>query len=238
MVANELVSGRSIRCWQDDFGAAPPFRVDPNVLFVAFYAPAELSCFLALGWPLPARIVDLYTEFRAETNRLPLPIGRGLLGALSHHGISSVSPAEKKTMRDLVLRGGPWTEPNAATFSTIARATLTAWARSWSGCFRHPAHPPGLRSSTVARPIRCRGGAHGAHRNSDRRAHDRRASATTGAPSSWGLIADIDKDYGVFEGTTFKAGLFASWLDAEGIAWPRTHHRPPAARSRHLPRHG
>ena len=37
-----------------------------------------------------------------------------------------------------------------------------------------------------------------------------------------GLIADIDKDYGVYERTTFKAGLFAAWLDAEGIAWPRT----------------
>ena len=79
----------------------------PQRLFVAFYAPAELSCFLALGWPLPARIVDLYTEFRAETNGLPLPIGRGLLGALSHHGISSITSAEKKTLRDLVLRGGP-----------------------------------------------------------------------------------------------------------------------------------
>ena len=53
------------------------------MLFVAYYAPAELSCFLALGWPLPARILDLYIEFRAETNGLALPIGRGLLGALS-----------------------------------------------------------------------------------------------------------------------------------------------------------
>jgi DNA polymerase I len=36
MVANELVSGRSIRLWQDDFGDTPPFRTDPDVLFVAF----------------------------------------------------------------------------------------------------------------------------------------------------------------------------------------------------------
>ena len=37
-----------------------------------------------------------------------------------------------------------------------------------------------------------------------------------------GLIADIDKDFGVYEGTVFKSGLFAAWLAAEGIEWPRT----------------
>jgi DNA polymerase-1 len=110
LVANELVSGRSIRLWQGDFGTAPPFRTDAGVLFVAYYAPAELSCFLALGWPLPARILDLFIEFRAETNGLALPIGRSLLGALSHHGISSITSDEKKSIRDLVLRGGPWAE--------------------------------------------------------------------------------------------------------------------------------
>jgi hypothetical protein len=109
MVANELVSGRSLRLWQDDLQDVP-FRTDPGVLFVAYYAPAELSCFLVLGWPLPARILDLYTEFRVETNGLTLPIGRGLLGALSHHGIPSITSDEKKSMRDLVLRGEPWTD--------------------------------------------------------------------------------------------------------------------------------
>ena len=44
---------------------------------------------------------------------------------------------------------------------------------------------------------------------------------------NWGrikgdLIAAIDKDYGVFEGTTFKAGLFAGYLVDNGIDWPRT----------------
>jgi hypothetical protein len=35
------------------------------------------------------------------------------------------------------------------------------------------------------------------------------------------LIADIDADYGVFEGRTFKADLFAKWLAGAGIPWPR-----------------
>jgi hypothetical protein len=49
------------------------------------------------------------------------------------------------------------------------------------------------------------------------------------------LVGQIDRDYGVFEGTTFKAGLFAGWLAERGIAWPRTTTGLAAAGSRHLP---
>ena len=50
---------------------------------------AELGAFLALGWPLPEAVLDLYVEFRAETNGLPTPSGSGLLGALAYHGLDS-----------------------------------------------------------------------------------------------------------------------------------------------------
>ena len=44
---------------------------------------------------------------------------------------------------------------------------------------------------------------------------------------NWGriksdLIGAIDKDYGVYEGTTFKSGLFAGYLADNRIDWPRT----------------
>ena len=35
------------------------------------------------------------------------------------------------------------------------------------------------------------------------------------------LIADVDKDYGVFDGTTFKTTLFEEFLIRHGIPWPR-----------------
>src|SRR5262249_11911294 len=35
------------------------------------------------------------------------------------------------------------------------------------------------------------------------------------------LIRAVDKHYGVYDGTTFKAGLFAGYLADHGIAWPR-----------------
>jgi DNA polymerase-1 len=35
------------------------------------------------------------------------------------------------------------------------------------------------------------------------------------------LIAEIDADYGVYDGRTFKADRFAAWLAQAGIPWPR-----------------
>ena len=110
MVARELRSDRLIRLWRDELKPDPPFDIGSDALFVAYMASAEMSCFLQLGWQMPVNVLDLYTEFRSETNGLVLPHGRGLLGALSYHALSSITKEEKQDMRDLVLAGGPWTE--------------------------------------------------------------------------------------------------------------------------------
>ena len=108
LVAHELRSGQRLKLWQDEFGPLPPYPTGPDTLFVAYYASAELGCHLALGWPMPERTLDLFIEFRNETNGIPPANGAGLLGALAFHGLDSIGTAEKTEMRDLVLRGGPW----------------------------------------------------------------------------------------------------------------------------------
>ena len=79
LVAREFRTNRLVRWCQEELSchAAPPFDVSPNSLFVAYYASAELGCFLALGWQTPERILDLYVEFRCMTNGNGLPSGRG-----------------------------------------------------------------------------------------------------------------------------------------------------------------
>ena len=107
LVAWELRSGRKLRLWRGEFGAAPPYATGPGALFVAYYASAEIGCHLTLGWPVPERVLDLFTEFRNHTNDIPTVSGDGLLGALAHFGLDSIGTIEKDEMRDLVLRGGP-----------------------------------------------------------------------------------------------------------------------------------
>src|SRR5690348_5604601 len=86
MVARDLRGGRELRLWRDQLEPGrPPFRLDERALLVAYYASAELGCFLALGWPMPARVLDLFAEFRAATNGRSVPCGSGLLGAPLWH---------------------------------------------------------------------------------------------------------------------------------------------------------
>jgi hypothetical protein len=109
-VARDFRSGSVCRYWLTERPADPPFPTDDKTLFVAYYASAELSSCLALDWPLPTRILDLFAEFRCLTNGLSVPCGNGLLGALAYYGLDSIDAAEKEEMRRLAMRGGEYTE--------------------------------------------------------------------------------------------------------------------------------
>jgi hypothetical protein len=167
-------------------------------------------------------MLDLYAEFRNETNGLPLPEGRNLLSALSYHGIASITKAEKNTERDLVLRGGPWTMSE--------RCRILDYCQSDVDCLG-----PLLERMLPAIRSRRKGLGQALLRGRYMAAVAR--IEATGVPidvnllsqirSRWDaikldLVRAVDKDYGVYEGTTFKAGLFARWLAAERIDWPRT----------------
>ena len=129
LVAWELRNGRKIRLWRDEFGATPPYSTRPDVLFVAYFASAEIGCHLALGWPVPERVLDLYVEFRNHTNGLPTISGAGLLGALAQYGLDGVGAGEKDEMRDLVLRGGPWSNDERLAILDYCETDVAALAR-------------------------------------------------------------------------------------------------------------
>jgi DNA polymerase I len=107
MVARDVKGGRELRLWADELPTDPPFDVGRD-LFVAFAADAEWSCFLRLGWRLPAHVIDLRFEYLATRNAVLR--GRqdrraSLQDALRHYGLPAV--AEKQEMRALAMRIGP-----------------------------------------------------------------------------------------------------------------------------------
>ena len=103
MVAEELLSGRQIRLWQDQLGPEPPFDIGDDSLFISYSAAAEFSCFLVLGWKKPAHIVDLYVEFIALRNGRGGARNPSLLSALEYFEIKGISAGEKTDMRKLIL---------------------------------------------------------------------------------------------------------------------------------------
>jgi len=131
LVARELISGRLIRLWKDELKKLrqPPYPIGASSLVIAYYASAEMGCHLALGWALPERLLDLFAEFRNLTNGRDTPCGSGLLGALVYFGIDSIAATEKEEMRNLAMRGGPYTQKEKRALLDYCQSDVDALAK-------------------------------------------------------------------------------------------------------------
>ena len=130
VVARELKTGRLVRQWlADDAPALPPYGTGEDVLLVAYYSSAEWTCHLGLGWPMPRRVLDLFTEFRCLTSGLSVPCGNGLLGALTYFGLDALDAAAKEAMRELAIRGSPFTVREREDLLAYCQSDVDALAR-------------------------------------------------------------------------------------------------------------
>ena len=216
LVARELKSGRVIRLWRDQLGPVPPYATGPDTLLVAYYASAELGCHRALGWPTPARVLDLFTEFRARRNGLATVAGSSLLGALTHFGLDNIGATEKEGMRELILTGGPWSAQQQADLIAYCESDVLALERLLVAML------PGIDLPRAL--LRGRYMAAAAAMEHSGVPIDTEMLALLRA--NWlhiqdQLIAAIDSQYGVFDSRTFKADRFGGWLAANNIPWPR-----------------
>ena len=218
LVARELFTGRTIRLWEDELRgrAVPPYPIRPDVLLVAYYASAEVGCHLALGWSPPARVLDLYAEFRNQTNGLKLLCKADLLGALTYYSLDGIDAAEKESMRQLALRGGPWTAEERTALLAYCESDVDALERLL---------PRMLPRLDLPRAV-LRGRYMIAAARIEHEGVPIDVAALTLLREHWEsmqdmLIARIDANYGVFDGRTFKASRFADFLVTHGLPWPR-----------------
>jgi DNA polymerase I len=215
LVAHELRSGRRFRLFQDGFGSAPPYATGPDVLFVAYYASAELGCHRALGWPMPEHILDLYVEFRNRTNGLALPAGVGLLGALTYFGLDGIGATEKKALQTAIGDGTWRFQYTPEEILDYCETDVVALARLLPAMWPRIDLPRALlrgRYMAAASAMEHFGVP------IDLAMLDQLREGWTGIQDD--LIAAIDVDYGVYEGRTFKQDLFAAFLRRNGIPWP------------------
>ena len=216
LVAHELRSGRRFRVWKDQFGPAAPYATGSDTLFVAYYASAELGCHRALGWPMPVHILDLFAEFRCRTNGLQTPGGASLLGALAYFGLDTLGGAEKRELQE-AIGGDTWRERFAqADILDYCESDVLALTRLLAAMAPKIDLPRALlrgRFMAAAAAMEHAGVPIDVETLAELR------HQWTSIQDD--LIAEIDADYGVYEGRTFKAERFAGWLAASNIPWPR-----------------
>ena len=218
LVAWDLVSGQKMRIWQDELNTLkmPPYDISSESLFVAYYASAEMGCHLSLNWGLPENVLDLFTEFRAKTNGNPPSCGSGLLGALIWHGIDAMDSTEKDSMRELAIRGGPFSQEERKDLINYCEADVEALSKLL---------PTMLPETDIDRAL-LRGRYMKAAAKIEHNGIPIDTDTLHLLKEQWELlpqqlIALIDNDYGVFEEQTFKYDLFAKYLIANDIPWPR-----------------
>jgi hypothetical protein len=218
LVSWELRSGRKLRLWRDEFSSMPPYPTSPDALFVAYYASAEIGCHLALGWPVPERVLDLFPEFRNHTNGIHTTSRASLLDALTYYGLDSIGTIEKDAMRDLdlILRGEPWTAPEREAILDYCESDVEALARLLTAMLPHIDLPRALlRGRSMVAAARM-------ERNGVPIDVDILELLRRHWPDIQDqLIAEVDRDYGVYEGRTFKTDRFAHWLSHNNIPWPK-----------------
>src|SRR5262245_22938921 len=214
LVAHELRSGRRFRIFEDQFSPLPPYATGPDVLFVAFYASAELGVYRVLGWQIPERILDPFIEFRNRTNGLPTPAGSGLLGALAYFGLDGMAAVEKREMQAAIGNGtwrGRYTPEEILDYcegdvETLARLLL--------------AMLPGIDLPRALLRGRYMAAAAVMEHNGtpiDVETLERLRQGWTGIQDD--LIRAIDV-HGIYDGRTFKSERWAKLIASLGIPWP------------------
>lgn len=126
-VARELRSGREVRRWADELQY--PLQIPDTGVLVAYYASAEVGCFLVLGWPLPANVLDLFAEFRVLVNGRERAAGAtaaSLLGALAFFGLSALDPDVKAGWRDRIIAGPPYDDEERVGILEYCRSDVLA----------------------------------------------------------------------------------------------------------------
>ena len=216
MVAKEYFSGRTITAGPTELSnmERAPFDTGPLSLFVAYYTPAELSCFKVLGWNMPEHVCDLYTEFRCQTNGMRVPCGTGLLGALAYIGAPAVGEADKSAMRSIAIRGGPYTTNELTALMSYCAEDVGALVPLLEA-LASLLSPHSLLRGRYTKAV--------AHMEA------------TGIPidigtldrlqSSWANIKDalVDSlagDTGIFNGVSFSQEGFVRYLERRNIPWP------------------
>jgi hypothetical protein len=216
-VSKNLITGELIRHWISENETTPEYSLNDTSLFVAFFSPAELKCHLALNFNFPIYTLDLFPEFRNLTNGLRLPSGNSLIGACLYYGLSPSDATYKEAMRNRILQGPPYSEKEQNQILDYCQKDVDMTTDLFNVMKPHINLPYAL----------LRGKYMGTVAQMERNGIPIDLPSLKRLKDNWEivkskLIQEVDKEYGVYERTTFKIALFKKFLEKHRIPWEYT----------------
>jgi DNA polymerase I len=202
-VVKDLTTGEVIRC-------------GPHDIFVCYSATAEGSGCLALDWPQPPTIVDLYAEFRLLAN------GRTVRGfkqvdALAEFNLPYMDLATKQAWQARAEQGPPFSDEERRGLLDYCESDSVALERLLPRMLPHLSLPQAhLRGRYMWDLARVQ--AHGIPMD---RARWELLTA------HWddiidALIAEFDRPYGVYQDRHWRHDAWLRWCQDHGVEWPLT----------------
>lgn len=223
MVIEDLRSGEISRYWRNDLGKmkTPPFETGEDVALISYFAPAEVQSMLALGWAINVSVIDLFAEFRCQTNGNPNVGRKSLVSALHFYGLKQFIPEEKDSMRNLILSGGPWSEAQRSAILDYCQQDVIALGPLLDAMLKRAPWSELQFNQAILRGRYMQAVGAMQHRGIP---IDLGMSDKLNA--NWediklNLIENVDAKYGVYVDGRFKEALFQSYLAREGIPWPQ-----------------
>ncbi len=176
----------------------PPYPTAPDCLLITIDGTAVAGVHLSLGWPPPARVIDLMVEFRKMTNGNTAPVVGGLGGALLWFGLSTTGAIGATTSPRQLRRR---LDAASALFKTMLPLLVLNHA-----LFR------GRYLVAVAKVE-----ANGVPVNSE---------TVQQLRIGWPLIRDhvirnIGQNFSFYSGRRFDLEAFTRWVAQRAIPWPR-----------------
>ena len=233
MAAHCVVTDEKRSLWLERVQPPPSCPFAGDELFIAHSVTAEVSCFIALGWPLPTRIIDTMVEtarlWNGKMVHQPgdkeLILEPSLLSSLAYFNIPCRGTAEKDAAIDIILRGGPRTPQEIANSLAYCMDDAEDAARLAAALFL---------ASDLADPLRFRQAVW-----RGRNVAVLAAVEATGTPLDMplvkrlvahgqaiadGLVDTLGAAYpGVFrEDRSLDKKALSKYLVDKGIPWPRT----------------
>lgn len=223
MVTQNIKTMEISRVWCDQLleMKTPPFILGENTLLITYFAPAEIQSMLALDWSTALSIIDLFVEFRCETNGNPNIFRKGLVNALSYYQLNHLIPEEKEEMRTLILSGGPWTNDQHQEILNYCEQDVVALSPLFDAILKqNPWNDLRLNQALL------RGRYMKAVGSMQHRGIPIDLEVLQNLDIHWeqikiDLIKTVNQDFGVYSDGVFKEVLFEAYLAQQNIAWPR-----------------